>query len=79
MILLELVARSDIARREIEGRAWLAWHVAALTGCDPKKFPRAPSALVPKPKGQATATAWRTMDADALSWVVNSGGTVLPG
>lgn len=62
----------------MEGRAWLAWHIGALSGTSPKKFPKTPSALLPKPKA-AGNTSWRTMDAEAMSWVVNSGGSILPG
>ena len=79
MILREFAARTDIARREMEGRAWLAWHIGALSGTDPKKFPKAPSALLPRQQGKPSPTSWRKMDADAMSWVVNSGGSVLPG
>jgi hypothetical protein len=62
----------------MEGRAWLAWHIGALSGTNPKKFPKAPSALLPRSKAQGN-TSWRAMDADAMSWVVNSGGAILPG
>lgn len=32
-------AKSKIMERDYQGRAWLAWHVAALTRMDAKKFP----------------------------------------
>lgn len=71
MILLALTARAESARRDHEGRAWLAWHIAALTGADPKKFPKSPAALIPKRASTTAPMDWKAMERASLAWVVN--------
>lgn len=34
-----LAASGRVAERDQAHRAWIAWHTAALSRCDPKKFP----------------------------------------
>lgn len=43
--------KADSVRTERAGkdRAWLAWHVAALSKCDPKKFPKLEDVMGERP------------------------------
>ncbi len=39
VLALVFAGATERFQREHQGRAWQAWHTAALSRCDPKKFP----------------------------------------
>ena len=80
LIALELNARAEALDHEHEMRAWLAWHVGALSNTDGKHYPKSPADLLPKTVEAAPSAAdWREMDRAALAWAVNAGGRVEQG
>jgi len=66
-----LEARGRWAAREHDARAWLAWHTAALTRMDHRRFPRSPDALTgrrqPLRRNQSRNEFWGILSAAALS------------
>ncbi|MFT6427303.1 MAG: hypothetical protein ACJAVC_000568 [Brevundimonas sp.] len=75
-INIELAGRMAAFKREEADRARWVWHTARLQIIDPKLFPRSPAALLPKEK-TIQRQDWKAMEAGALAWTVNVGGTVL--
>jgi hypothetical protein len=50
--------------REHNGRAWLAWHIAALSRVDPKKFPKITKLTISqRPREMTPDEQWRVMAA----------------